>query len=57
MHRNIEGVDRTVTYQSIPVEPCRDELLERGLPVHLVNHLTTMANLHRAGRYHRMSCF
>ena len=33
----------------------RDGLLERGLPVHLVNHLATMADLHRAGRYDRMS--
>jgi hypothetical protein len=30
-------------------------LLKRGLPVHLVNHLATMADLHRAGRYDRMS--
>jgi hypothetical protein len=37
------------------VEPWRDGLLERGLPVHLVNHLATMADLHRAGRYDRMS--
>jgi hypothetical protein len=26
-----------------------------GLPVHLVNHLVTMANLHHVGRYDRMS--
>ena len=26
-----------------------------GLPAHLVNHLATMADLHRAGRYDRMS--
>ena len=26
-----------------------------GLPVHLVNHLVTIADLHRAGRYDRMS--
>ena len=45
----------TITYQDIPVEPWRDGLLERGLPVHLVNHLATMADLHRAGRYDRMS--
>ena len=25
------------------------------LPAHLVNHLATMADLHRAGRYDRMS--
>jgi hypothetical protein len=39
----------------MPVEPWRDGLLERGLPVHLVNHLATMADRHRAGRYDRMS--
>jgi hypothetical protein len=33
----------------------RDALLARGLPAHLVHHLATMANLHRAGRYDRMS--
>jgi hypothetical protein len=33
----------------------RDGLLARGLPVHLVNHLATTADLHRAGRYDRMS--
>jgi hypothetical protein len=30
-------------------------LLKTGLPIHLVNHLVTMADLHRAGRYDRMS--
>ena len=49
------ALGRTITYQDIPVEPWRDMLLERGLPVHLVRHLTTMADLHRAGRYDRMS--
>jgi len=49
------ALGRTITYQDIPVEPWRDGLLERGLPVHLVNHLATMADLHRAGRYDRMS--
>jgi uncharacterized protein YbjT (DUF2867 family) len=46
---------RTITFQDIPVEPWRDKLLDRGFPVHLVNHLVTMADLHRAGRYDRMS--
>ena len=46
---------RTITSQDIPVEPWRDELLKRGLPVHLVNHLATMGDLHRAGCYDRMS--
>src|SRR5437870_5411825 len=50
-----EALGRTITYQDIPVEPWRHGLLERGFPVHLVNHLATMADLHRAGRYARMS--
>src|SRR5882724_1790861 len=50
-----KALSRTITFQDIPVEPWRAGLLERGLPVHLVNHLATMADLHRAGRYDRKS--
>ena len=50
-----KALGRTITFQDIPVEPWRDGLLGRGLPVHLVNHLATMANVYRAGRYDRMS--
>src|SRR5499427_3314226 len=50
-----QALGRTITFQDIPVGPWRDELLKRGLPVHLVNHLATMGDLHRAGRYDRMS--
>jgi uncharacterized protein YbjT (DUF2867 family) len=50
-----KALGRTITYQDIPVEPWRDALLKRGLPIHLVNHLATMADLHRAGRYDRLS--
>jgi uncharacterized protein YbjT (DUF2867 family) len=50
-----KALGRTITYQDIPVEPWREGLLKRGLSVHLVNHLATMADLHRAGRYDRMS--
>jgi uncharacterized protein YbjT (DUF2867 family) len=50
-----KALGRTITFQDIPLEPWRDALLERGLPVHLVNHLATMADLHRTGRYDRMS--
>jgi uncharacterized protein YbjT (DUF2867 family) len=49
------ALGRTITYQDMPVEPWRNGLLERRLPTHLVNHLATMADLHRAGRYDRMS--
>src|SRR5215813_3724419 len=50
-----KALGRTITFQDIPVEPWRDELLKRGLPVHLVDHLASMADLHRAVRYDRMS--
>jgi uncharacterized protein YbjT (DUF2867 family) len=50
-----KALGRTITYQDIPVESWRDALLKRGLPVHLANHLATMADLHRWGRYDRMS--
>jgi uncharacterized protein YbjT (DUF2867 family) len=50
-----KALGRTITYADIPVGAWRDGLLERGLPLHLVNHLATMADLHRAGRYDRMS--
>lgn len=50
-----KALGRAITFQDIPVESWRDGLLKQGLPVHLVNHLATMADLHRAGRYDRMS--
>src|SRR5215470_6991547 len=50
-----KALGRTITYQDIPVEPWREALLERRWPVHVVNHLATMADLHRAGRFDRMS--
>lgn len=50
-----KALGRTITFQDIPVEPWREGLLGRGLPVHLVNHLATMADMHREGRYDRMS--
>jgi uncharacterized protein YbjT (DUF2867 family) len=50
-----KALGRTITFQDIPVKPWWDGLLERGVPVHLAHHLATMADLHRAGRYDRMS--
>jgi len=50
-----KALGRTITYQDIPVEAWREGLLQHGLSAHLVNHLATMADLHRAGRYDRMT--
>jgi len=49
------ALGRSITYQDIPVEAWREGLLELGLSAHVVNHLVTIADLHRAGRYDRMS--
>ena len=50
-----KALGRTITYQDIPVEPWRAGLLQRGVSAHLANHLATMADLHSAGRYDRMT--
>jgi len=50
-----KALGRTITYQDIPVEPWRDALLNRRWPVHVVNHLAALADLHRAGRFDRTS--
>ena len=50
-----KALGRKIVYADIPVETWRAGLLKRGLPVFLVNHLVTMANLHRTGRYDRMT--
>jgi len=50
-----EALGRTITYQDIPLDQWKDALLERGFPVFLVDHLATMADLHRAGRYDRLT--
>src|ERR1700724_1936715 len=49
------ALGRTITYQDIPVEPWRDDLLHRRWPVHVVNHLAALCDLHRAGRFARTS--
>ena len=49
------ALGRSITYQDIPVEAWREGLLELGLSAHVVHHLVTIADLHRAGRYDRMS--
>jgi NAD(P)H dehydrogenase (quinone) len=51
-----EALDRTVTYVDVPLEEWRDqELKSRKLPNHLLEHLVTMARLHAANRYDRLT--
>jgi uncharacterized protein YbjT (DUF2867 family) len=49
------ALGRTITYRDIPVGPWRETLVKRGMAPHLIEHLSAMADLHRAGRYDRMT--
>jgi uncharacterized protein YbjT (DUF2867 family) len=50
-----KALGRAISYQNIPVEPWRGDLLNRRWPVHVVKHLAALADLHRAGRFDRTS--
>jgi len=50
-----EALGRKITYQDVPVGPWREALLGRHWPLHVVNHLAAMADLHRAGRFDRLT--
>src|SRR2546427_3798216 len=54
-HEHSKALGRTITFQHIPVEPWRADVRKRGWPVHVVNHLAAMGDLHRAGRFDRLS--
>jgi NAD(P)H dehydrogenase (quinone) len=50
------ALGRTVTYVDVPLEQWRDqELRARDLPEHVFEHLLTMARLHAANRYDRLT--
>src|SRR5215813_11634754 len=50
-----EALHREITYTDLPPAAWEQELHKAGLPEHLLHHLVTMAALHRAGRYDRLS--
>jgi uncharacterized protein YbjT (DUF2867 family) len=50
-----EALNRDVTYSDVPPEAWERELKKQGLPEHLTGHLVTMGELHRAGRYDRLT--
>ena len=51
-----EALGRTITYVDVPLEQWRDqELRSRNLPDHVFEHLLTMARLHAANRYDRLT--
>src|SRR5215471_11923173 len=51
-----EALGQPVTYVDVPFEQWRDqELRPRGLPEHVYEHFLTMAKLHAANRYDRLT--
>jgi NAD(P)H dehydrogenase (quinone) len=50
------ALGRTITYVDVPLEQWRDgELRGRNLPDHVFEHMLTMARLHAANRYDRLT--
>ena len=50
-----DALNREITYSDIPPEDWDRQLRNQQVPEHLALHLLTMAELHRAGRYDRMT--
>ena len=50
-----DALNREVTYSDVSPEDWERELKKAGLPEHLIGHLVTMGELHRAGRYDRQA--
>jgi uncharacterized protein YbjT (DUF2867 family) len=50
-----KALGRTIRYRDVPLSGWTDTLREFGVPVHLVNHLAVMAELHVQGWYDRMT--
>jgi uncharacterized protein YbjT (DUF2867 family) len=50
------ALGRTITYVNVPMDQWWDqELSRRDLPQHVLEHMLTMAHLHAAGRYDRLT--
>src|SRR6516164_1761517 len=50
-----EALGRTIRYRDVPLSGWSEKLLDAGLPVHIVKHLSVMTELNRQGRYDRMT--
>jgi len=50
-----DALNREVTYSDISPDDWERALKRAGLPEHLIGHVVTMGELHRAGRYDRLA--
>jgi len=49
------ALGKEIKYVDVDPEEFKKDLESKGLPAHMVNHLTTMAALHRKDRYNRFT--
>lgn len=49
------ALGRTITFVDVPADKWRESLSKMGLAAHVVSHIETMTELHRANRYDRFS--
>lgn len=50
-----DALGRTIRYRDVPVAAWIEKLRALGIPPHLIQHLSVMAELHVRGRYDRMT--
>ena len=50
-----EALGRTIRYRDTPTSEWNEKLRAAALPEHVARHLTVMTELHKQGRYDRMS--
>jgi NAD(P)H dehydrogenase (quinone) len=50
-----DALNREVTYSDVSPEDWEQDLKKQSVPEHLIGHLVTMGELHRAGRYDRLA--
>lgn len=50
-----EALGRTIRYRDVPLATWADALCKAGVPEHLLKHLVVMTDLHKQGRYDRMT--
>jgi len=49
------GLGRPISYVNVPLEPWQEELRKANLPDYVAGHIVTMAKLHVANRYDRLT--
>lgn len=50
-----DALGRTIRYRDVPVSAWTEALQQAGVPAHLLSHLKVMSELHKQGRYDRMT--